>query len=238
MLFCLKYFIDNVKICHIGSDDMEKNENLDICRECGGRCCKKSGCDYSAKDFSDLSFKALCEILSEGKISVVTFLKFKKMSNGRTLAEPFLYLRARNQNRDIIDLVSMKTRCSQLGEDGCNYPYEKRPAGGVNLTPVRRKDGYCYPKEDPFTIAETWRPYQNALRKIVKRYTGMSVENKIRQDVEMLFEDIYAEKFDGVSRDEKEDLLNFVATLGEAYPDELSKARKKGTVSVMFYNKK
>ena len=71
---------------------MEKNENLDICRECGGRCCKKSGCDYSAKDFSDLSFKALCEILSEGKISVVTFLKFKKMSNGRTLAEPFLYL--------------------------------------------------------------------------------------------------------------------------------------------------
>lgn len=98
---------------------MEKNENLDICRQCGGRCCKKSGCDYSAKDFTDLSFKSLCEILSEGKISIVAFIKFKILHNGKNIADPFLYLRARNENRDIVDLVSMKTRCSQLGDDGC-----------------------------------------------------------------------------------------------------------------------
>ena len=30
-----------------------KNENLDICRECGGMCCKKCGCDYAVDDFND-----------------------------------------------------------------------------------------------------------------------------------------------------------------------------------------
>lgn len=61
-------------------------------------------------------------------------------------------------------------------------------------------------------------PYQNTLRRIVKRYTGMSVENKIREDVERLFEDVYANRFDGVSNEEKRDLLGFVISLGEVYP--------------------
>ena len=33
---------------------MEK-ENKELCKKCGGFCCIKSGCDYSAKDFDDLT---------------------------------------------------------------------------------------------------------------------------------------------------------------------------------------
>ena len=55
-----------------------KFENKNICRECGGKCCKKCGCDYSTDNFQDLSMKALEEILSEGKISIVAALNIKK----------------------------------------------------------------------------------------------------------------------------------------------------------------
>ena len=30
-------------------------ENKEICAECGGKCCKKCGCDYAPKDFENLS---------------------------------------------------------------------------------------------------------------------------------------------------------------------------------------
>ena len=30
-----------------------RNENLAICRECGGACCIKCGCDYTVGDFKD-----------------------------------------------------------------------------------------------------------------------------------------------------------------------------------------
>lgn len=67
---------------------MNKNEDLSICKECGGYCCKKSGCDYWVDDLKDKSYKG------------------------------------------ILDLLSMKTTCSNLTETGCSFSYEERPSGG------------------------------------------------------------------------------------------------------------
>lgn len=44
---------------------MEKQENKDICRCCGGKCCKKSGCDYAPKDFESLKINDLYNKLEE-----------------------------------------------------------------------------------------------------------------------------------------------------------------------------
>ena len=44
-----------------------KNENLNLCRECGGMCCKKSGCDYSADDFDNCSYNGLFYEVLMGK---------------------------------------------------------------------------------------------------------------------------------------------------------------------------
>ena len=38
-----------------------KYENKEICKESGGKCCKKCGCDYLPKDFEDLSMNGLLE---------------------------------------------------------------------------------------------------------------------------------------------------------------------------------
>ena len=31
-----------------------KYENKEICKQCGGYCCKKSGCDYFVSDFESM----------------------------------------------------------------------------------------------------------------------------------------------------------------------------------------
>ena len=125
----------------------------------------------------------------------------------------------------------MKTRCSQLGEDGCIHNYDERPSGGRNLTPVKRGKGDCYPIVDPYSIVETWMPYQNQLRKIVKQYTGMSVEKRIRQDAQDLFYDVMSENYQDVSLAEKKELRNFVPLLVNAFPDEYVKAKTRYMVS-------
>lgn len=205
----------------------EVNENLDICRECGGKCCIKSGCDYGASDFQERTYNHLLKSLSEGDKSIVAAIKFNITKKGKIVIEPLLYIRARNVNRDIIDLISMKTRCSQLGENGCKHDYNHRPLGGRNLTPSRPDDGPCQPVISPLYIANSWKTYQNQLRKIVKHYTGMSVEKKIHQDVENLFYDVLMENFENVSPLELRDIKEFVEILAKAYPNELQNAYKK-----------
>jgi len=205
----------------------EKNEDLDICRECGGMCCIKCGCDYGVGDFIDRTYNSLLESLSMGDKSIVAMIDFKAIGNGKLVAEPVLYIRARNINRDIVDLVSMKTRCSQLGDNGCKYDYDSRPLGGRNLSPSRPENGPCRPVISPMYILDGWIPYQKQLRKIVKHYTGMSVERKIREDVENLFFDMMMKKFEGISPLELEDLQSFVPMLAKVFPSEFSNACEK-----------
>lgn len=208
---------------------MNKNEDINLCRECGGRCCKKSGCDYSAADFKDLSFNGICKILSEGRISIVAFLIPEILPNGKTYMYPLLLLRARNTNRDVIDLVSVRTRCAQLGENGCLYTkYEERPAGARNLVPQQGyEEGNCYPEVDPMDIGNTWLPYQKVLSKIVRKYTGKSVDDKIKEDIENLFEDILQQNFEYVSEQEKIELRSFSLDLARIYPEIYNKVSMK-----------
>ncbi len=208
-----------------------KNEDLEICRECGGICCKKSGCDYWPQDFEDLSYKGILKALSGGRISIVCAMEFRKI-HGRLLGEPRLYLRARNTDRDVVDLISAKTRCSLLTETGCTLSYEERPSGGKNLFPFREEDGPCRPVLEPLPQLLKWRNYQGALRKVVKNYTGMTVENKIREDVENLFIEVSSHRLDNINLAEKVDLNNLLSSLREAYPEEYSRGVSRGCYKV------
>lgn len=198
---------------------MEKNENFKRCRKCGGKCCKKSGCDYWIEDFDDLSYSGLLKVLSEGNISIVAAADFMRV-DGRLVFSPFLYLRARNIDRDVVDLISMKTRCSMLTDIGCSYSYEERPSGGKNLRPKKWIFGTCRPVYSPRDKVLEWEPYQGVLRKIVKNYTGMSVERKVSEDVENLFRDVVDHRFEGVSQKEIEDIGYLIPYLVEAFPEE------------------
>lgn len=196
---------------------VEINENTEVCKNCGGRCCKKSGCDYWPSDLQDKTYKGILKFLENGKVSIVAMMNFKRI-NGKLCNFPFLYLRERNTGRDVVDLLSMKTPCSNLTEHGCSYTYEERPSGGKNLTPS--KDGLCYPKEDNLQKVLEWSPYQKQLEKIVKRYTGLSVDNKIKEDVVTLLTDIKEENFKNVSELEIIDVKRMLPMLIECYKEQ------------------
>jgi Fe-S-cluster containining protein len=203
---------------------MENTENKDLCSECGGMCCKKSGCDYATRDFTTINKNKLAEVLSEGNTSIVAALQFKRIKE-KLIVIPFLYLRVRNVNRDVVDLLSMKTTCSMLTENGCSYSYEDRPSGGINLVPS--KNLTCYPLEKPQDIVKSWESYQRILERLVKRLTGKSVEEKLAEDVEELFLNILNENFEGVSPIEIEDIRGMIYLLMEVYPDRYNNAKKR-----------
>lgn len=196
---------------------VEINENTEVCKNCGGRCCMKSGCDYWPSDLPDKTYKGILKFLENGKVSIVAMMNFKRI-NEKLCNFPFLYLRERNTGRDVVDLLSMKTPCSNLTEHGCSYTYEERPSGGKNLTPS--KDGLCYPKEDNLQKVLEWSPYQKQLEKIVKRYTGLSIDNKIKEDVVTLLTDIKEENFKNVSELEIIDVERMLPMLIECYKEQ------------------
>lgn len=203
-------------------------ENKEICAKCGGKCCKKSGCDYFVSDFDEINKNKLLEILATGNVSITSALRFKMLPSGQKYIVPFLYLRARNKGRDIIDLFSLKRECIMLTPTGCSYSFENRPSGGANLIPS--KNGSCRPYKDPYEEMAKWTPYQSILSKLVKRYTGKSVDIVLKENIEQVCFDVLTKNFDGVSSLEVEDITSCINELAEVYPDcyknALEKARK------------
>lgn len=191
-------------------------ENKDLCQKCGGRCCKKSGCDYFVSDFEVINKNNLVKILDTGNVSIVAALSFKTLRNGEKAVEPFLYLRARNIDRGVVDLFSLKKTCSMLTDTGCTYTLENRPGGGVNLIP---REDVCRPLKDPVEEIKKWLPYQSLLSKLVKRYTGKSVEENLKEDIKKVFYQFIMKDFDGVSEVEIEDMASCLPELASIYQD-------------------
>lgn len=83
-------------------------------------------------------------------------------------------------------------------------------------------------------------PYQNLLSKLVKRYTGKSVEVVIREDVEEVFFDILTQNFEGVSEAEIHDITSGISKLIKIYPDcyENAKRRKENIQSLILRREK
>ena len=218
---------------------MEKYEDKDICKSCGGLCCKKSGCDYYVSDFPSVTKSEILKALETGNVSIVAAIDIQRI-NGKLVASPILYLRARNKDRDVIDLFSMKRECSMLTDTGCSYDLEHRPAGGANLIPKKNILGIykCRPSVNHLEEMEKWLPYQSLLGKIVKRYTGKSVNEVFREDVERVFYEVMTEQFDGVSKLEIYDIGQTLPQLAECFPEELNNAREKYKKSPKVYEKK
>lgn len=197
-------------------------ENKDICKKCGGMCCKKSGCDYIPSDFEKITIDYLYEILKQGKVSIVSSLSFEKLQNGKIFANPFLYLRARNNNRPIVDLFSMKTSCSQLGKNGCNYSLDQRPSGGVNLIP--KENGKCYSLKNQEELMMSWENYQKILTRLVKKINHLTVDEQLKLDVENVIYDLLMDNIEGVSKQELSEIKEGMTLLTQAFPEQFKKA--------------
>lgn len=202
------------------SFDYTNCEDKALCASCG-KCCIKCGCDYFPSDFEKIDIETIEKVLDEGRTSVIAYLIFKEI-NGKLIVEPMLYLRARNIYRPEIDLLSLKTACASLESEGCHFTIEERPSGGALLIP--RPNLECYYEIDRDTEMRKWHKYQKALQRIVKRRTGKSVHEKLREDVENLFLALLNKEFNGVTERELKDVKEILSDLAKVYPNEFENA--------------
>ncbi len=49
---------------------MLKYVNYEMCKKCGGVCCKQIGCAYIPQDFKSLEYNYLINLLEQGNISI------------------------------------------------------------------------------------------------------------------------------------------------------------------------
>lgn len=157
-------------------DNSIKTINKDICKSCGGRCCKNCGCVYSPDDFGMMTFGNLKEELEKGKISITSSFII-----GDKNVSYYLLLRARNIHRKIVDLFSAKTTCSLLGENGCELSDDKRPQGGVLYIPS--SDGNCKGLYTEQIGLKEWSNHQKVLERLTKYFCGKSSQEKIKEDI-------------------------------------------------------
>ena len=123
-----------------------------LCEKCGGKCCKRTGCYYSPKDFPEITFETLFKHLCKGYTSIYPIDGlYTGLSNS-------LILKIRNVGEPVsIDKNYGYNRCILLGEKGCPLSKEQRPRGGRELIPVEHGciTGYTFRE-----IVEDWSPHQ------------------------------------------------------------------------------
>ena len=150
--------------------------NHELCKSCGGKCCLYSGCSYSPRDFKGMSLSSLKERLDSGYASIVA--QFDVFEHNISY---HLCVRSRSVGHDVVDLFSVKNTCAALNDKGCIFSDEMRPHGGLALVP---KENFQCENHYPDKIAyQEWIPYQKVLERLVRLYTKMSSEEKLKEDV-------------------------------------------------------
>ena len=140
-------------------------ENLEICKSCGGICCKSMGCHYSPDDFKDLSFEGLKQEIDKGYISIDWWNK-NPFEDERNIYRAY-FLRVRNIDSEIID-PAYRGKCSLLTDVGCLLSYKYRPKGGRTLIPALNNN--CIVKYDKQDCAKEWYEYNEVLCELVEYY--------------------------------------------------------------------
>lgn len=154
-----------------------RNVNPEICKECGGECCKRCGCNFSPDDFEEISFEYLKTQLEKGYISI------EYIDRELIYDDVGVYiLRARNQGAPIVDTTfHPRTPCILWTESGgCKLDYEHRPSDGRLLIPSRKKlfgmYRECYTTYSLANCCYEWKPHQRVLFELIKYFKDKDFE--------------------------------------------------------------
>jgi hypothetical protein len=142
-------------------------ENLDLCRKCGGECCKNMGCHFSPDDFSNISFKTLKTELEKGNISIDHWIG--DIDEKRDRYSKTYYLRMRNLNTGIVN-ASWGGQCKIWDKKiGCPLPFEKRPKGARALVPNNL--GRCNATYTKEMCVMDWRKHHTILKRLEEYFS-------------------------------------------------------------------
>lgn len=150
--------------------------NKELCKRCGGRCCKSSGCLYAPEDFEEISFNSLMELYEKNKVMfmhVGPWVGIWKIT--WVLATPKV-----NGKRVIYDMIEEpQGNCVFLTEKGCALEYHHRPRGGKNLIPLE-KDGKicCKALYNLEKAADDWEIYNELIAVVIDHIEAIEQQNK------------------------------------------------------------
>lgn len=148
---------------------MDNYINEEMCRDCKGVCCKNNDCIYSPQDFEIIEFEYLKSLIDKGRISI-SGQPFSIFEN--TAWSYLVYLRARNIDSPIVDLMPKGGPCINLDDNGCILKREEMPAFGKTLEPIQI-GGPC---KQHFTDKDImkWIEYSDTLERLVEYYSNSS----------------------------------------------------------------
>ncbi len=155
---------------HYKKDDNEaKNCDYELCKKCGGKCCRLCGCEFSPDDFSDLSFEGLLKEIEKGYITL-------ELVDGDQfyIAGWIWHVRMRNADQPIVVMPGTpnnKKGCIALKEDGCVFDYKHRPASGRLLIPARDERYFhweCHTDYGTHEALREWKAHQKVLHDLAK----------------------------------------------------------------------
>ncbi len=159
-------------------------ESRKICKDCGGACCKNSGCSLAPEDM----LREMAEWRNEensGKIpdggkdvrqpaemAAADLEKWLQRSDCAIdsftgAAGLCYYIRMRHKCFTFIGVDAMG-ECIALTDQGCSLPYERRPRGGRFLE--GRADRHCEQHYTREQMEADWGPYQPLLKEIWNRW--------------------------------------------------------------------
>lgn len=147
---------------------MEPNVNHSICSKCGGKCCKYSGCALFPINISNpFRYSKLLKRMQTGKYSFKLSL-FQDCESSQYGYQ--LRIKARNVDRDVVDLFSAPNRCMHWrAKGGCLFTDATRPYEGLHLIP--QPSYQCYPDFSANFAFEQWEKVQSDLKKAFVKFS-------------------------------------------------------------------
>lgn len=161
-------------------------ESEELCRACGGACCKANGCSLAPEDMlRELALRRMEEERDEPNGAEQDNAKRQEGLPGSAELESWLrdsrcaidsftgqagqcyYIRMRHKCFTFIGVDAMG-ECVALTENGCSLPYARRPRGGRYLE--GRQDRRCLQHYTREQMEEDWEPYQPLLKEIWDRW--------------------------------------------------------------------
>ena len=168
---------------------IEFNENKEMCKQCGGECCKNCGCELSPTDFvGEITFERIIDLLKTGLVSIDCWEGDPRIDLAAKVIlgiEPpeeynlrrAYFLRMRNVETSVINYSWGLVHCILLSEEGCRLDFNHRPCGGRALVPKKDIKGHCESDYSKRESSIEWIEYESLLEDAISYINKNDLDN-------------------------------------------------------------
>lgn len=138
--------------------------NRELCRRCGGKCCRNGGGIYSPEDFEEITFNSILKLYYDNQIMFYPVFSSKNERAGFILRVP-----QKGCGKIQRGINPERGECSFWKEgEGCTYQnYRSRPRGCKLMIPNEVNDRLrCLPIYDEEEALEEWLHYESIIENV------------------------------------------------------------------------